>query len=141
MSAFSEGEPNKQKKGIEFMQYQLRKKDVLESNRYVIRVSYCGLQFLLNYRERAGYIYSKTYGWQADVYHVRECPHVAIVTGYQPIGSQVSYDLITEYDNKAHSILTMPYSEKKEKGIDEREVLESLIKEFVDKAIKDIKGE
>ena len=89
----------------------------------VISVGYCDLQDLLRFNEPIAYT-SGGYGWNADIY---DFGAVAIVTGYQPFGKYVDYDIIRDYNKKAKNIIT-DYSLKWE---NQKELLNDLIGEFI----------
>ena len=71
-----------QKRGVQFMmRVQVTKNDVMKQNRFVIRVGYCDLQYLLRFKDSQFYT-AGMYGWNADIYQVS--PSTVIVTGYRP---------------------------------------------------------
>ena len=110
------------------MDYELKKKDVLNSNYLVFSVGYCKIQFLLHYKSRIGYTASRTYGWRSDIYQVET--GVAISTGYGPFGIPLPYELCKEYDTKAEKIV---YASGKSHE-DRKKEVEVLYNEFIDKA-------
>ena len=110
------------------MAYELKKKDVINSNYIVFSIGYCGVQYLLHYKQRLGYTCSRTYGWQSDIYQME--PGIVISTGYGPFGIPVPYELYSEYDKKAEKIVYNPKIKNPDKELD------SLIKEFMEKAVK-----
>jgi hypothetical protein len=67
------------------------------------------------------------YGWNYDAYYV---DGVIITTGYRPIGEQVNYDLLREYETRAEKVLSYdnkaPYDEKAAE-------VQRLLREFVSK--------
>ena len=101
------------------MNYQLSEKDVIENNSLVISAGYCSMQCLLNYKERLGFTYSKTYGHKSDIFLIKtEFPRVAISTGYQPIGVPFEYEIVKKYEKKAEKIIhdsNIKHEEKKRK--------------------------
>lgn len=79
---------------------ELKKKEVLEKFNNVIEIGYCKAQHLLSYKNRLGYVTSRTYGWRADVYYIND--NTVIVTGYAPFGNvSPSYALIENYEKLA----------------------------------------
>ena len=113
------------------MAYELKKKDVINSNYIVFSIGYCGVQYLLHYKQRLGYTCSRTYGWQSDIYQME--PGIVISTGYGPFGIPVPYELYSEYDKKAEKIV---YSF--DKNINRDKELDFLIKEFISSQILNI---
>jgi hypothetical protein len=73
------------------------KKNIQQSGYRVFAVGYCGLQFLLKFEEPFAYSV-RCAGWACDYYKVGD---VIISTGYAPIGEQVDYYLMVEYDRRA----------------------------------------
>lgn len=101
------------------MKYKTTAKAIRDGYYTIISASYCSLQTLLNYESPIAYS-AGVYGWNFDVY---EFDGVAIATGYRGMPSQNSkadYNLIREYDEKAHG------KTREERG--------ELIKEFIQKA-------
>ena len=81
---------------------QVTKKEILNGFKYVIPISYCGAQNLLNYKHANYYTYSKMYGWRSDVYVISD--DIAIVTGFAPFGSiKVDYNILKTYKTKAEA--------------------------------------
>ena len=66
----------------------------------VLKVGYCGLQSLLNHKNRFAYS-SGVNGWACDYFMVDD---VIISTGYSPIGKSMNYDVIKSYELKADQI-------------------------------------
>lgn len=116
------------------MNYQLSEKDVINNNSLVISVGYCSMQCLLNYKERLGFTYSKTYGHKSDIFLVKtEFPRVAISTGYQPIGVPIIYEVVSKYEKKAEKIIhdsSIKHEEKKRK-------VNNLLNKFIKFALKE----
>ena len=84
------------------MTMQLKKKDVVAHYDMIIRVPYCGIQYLLKGSRCLGYT-AGVYGWNADVYDVGH--GIAIVTGYRPFGNiKPPYELYTHYDAAAQQV-------------------------------------
>jgi hypothetical protein len=106
------------------MKYKTTAKDLKEGYYYIISVGYCELQTLLKYKSPVAYN-AGTYGWNFDVYDVNG---YAIVTGYRSMPSQhskASYDLVREYEQKAHDKT--------------KEELDVLIDEFIKRSIENDK--
>jgi hypothetical protein len=112
------------------MKVKVTQKIVKAGHQHVLSVGYCDLQFLLRTRD-ANYYTTRAEGWAADVYSVGP---VAIVTGYKPFGDiDPSYELCRRYNGKAQEILndhSLKYEEKKE-------IIEQLLHEFIEMAIKE----
>lgn len=105
------------------MKTKITKKRVYETHKHVVRVGYCGLQFLLKFNEPSFYT-TRAEGWGADVYSVGD---TAIVTGYATFGNiSPSYDFIKAFDEKALAIQSerIPYE-------DMRARVASLLEEFL----------
>ena len=95
-------------------------------NEKVLRVDYCGLQYLLRYADPFAYS-SGAYGRSCDYYNI---DGVIISTGYNPIGESLDYDIIEKYEDNALKILlddNNSYDEKKEKV---NNLLNELVQEF-----------
>ena len=102
------------------MKLKASKKEFKGSN--VLRVGYCKLQYLLQYKQPFAYS-SGVNGWSCDYYDLGS---VIISTGYQPIGKQVNHDIIATYEDIARKVSSGTLNHKeKEKLID------NLIKDFV----------
>lgn len=85
------------------MKYATTKKAILSNYPNVIKVGYCSLQTLLNFRSPDAYTASKTYGWRADIYEIT--PNTVIVTGYAPFGNIVpDYEIVKKYEEKAKEL-------------------------------------
>lgn len=83
------------------MKTRITQKEVKATHTHVIRIGYCNLQHLLNYKDP--YAYTAGYdGWHSDIYSIGT---VALSTGYQPFGNKVSYEIVKAYDDKAAEIL------------------------------------
>ena len=76
----------------------------MRDNIYIIGISYCKPQFLLNYESPVAYS-NGVYGWACDYYDI---DGVIISTGYRYINSKntkATYEMITSYDDKARFII------------------------------------
>lgn len=107
------------------MKAKVTRKDVYNWHSKVIRMGYCAAQYLLYYEDAVGYN-SGVYGWNYDVYSIGG---TAICTGYRPIGEQVDYALLNEYEVKAEVIVhnyKLPYDEAKD-------AVKALLREFLEK--------
>lgn len=86
------------------MAFELKKKDVKERYYYIIPVSYCDLQYLLNRVNKTGYV-ARVEGWACDIFEGYDWGGVAISTGYAPICQNIErnkelYKIINKYNNK-----------------------------------------
>ena len=97
------------------MKTRTTKRDIINSGKRVISISYYAAQYLLSLAQPVHY-YAGVYGWYADIY---EFDDVYIVTGYRPFGEKVDHDIVKKYESEAK---TTPY----ENRID---VLERFMKE------------
>lgn len=84
------------------MKFKTTRKAVKENSGIILEVGYCDLQSLLYFKDPAAYTCG-VYGWNSDVYDFGK---VVIVTGYRPFGNYSNYDLVREYEQKAHKIAT-----------------------------------
>ena len=112
------------------MKFKTTQKAVKEGYRNIIRVGYCGLQYLLYYKNPVAYT-SGVYGWNADIYEIGRGS--AICTGYRTFGDiQPDYELIREYDNKAEKIVL---SWNKYEHNEILKMLDELLNEFIEKVL------
>jgi len=101
-------------------------KKQMRDNYYILGVSYCTLQFLLNYVSPVAYS-TRVEGWACDYYNVNG---VVISTGYAPLSSKncnATYEMIRQYDDNAQKIVynhTLDYNDKKSKVM-------ALLNEFI----------
>ena len=88
----------------------------------VLRVGYCKLQYLLQYKQPFAYS-SGVNGWSCDYY---DLDGVIISTGYQPIGKQVNNEAVATYEDIARKVSSgaLDYKEKEK-------LIDNLIKDFV----------
>ena len=84
------------------MKFKTTRKAIKENGRIILKVGYCDLQSLLYFKEAEAYT-SGVYGWNADIHMFG---NVTVVTGYRPFGNYSNYDLVEEYEQKAHKIAT-----------------------------------
>lgn len=108
------------------MKLKTTKKAIRESGKTIIKIGYCNAQFLLRFQNEFAYS-ARAEGWACDYYEVNG---VIISTGYAPMGKQVDYNLIREYDNKARQICG-DYSRSYE---DQEAAVNALLYEFIKKA-------
>lgn len=108
------------------MKLKTTKKAIRESGQTVIKIGYCNAQFLLRFQQEFAYS-TRREGWACDYYEVNG---VIISTGYSPIGKQVEYDLIREYEEKARKICG-DYARSYE---DQKAAVNALLYEFIEKA-------
>ena len=93
----------------------------------ILAVGYCDLQTLFPEADAFGYS-AGTYGWNCD-YHMAYGGNQAIIsTGYRPIGSTVSRELVKKYETAARELSAVPYDERMDK-------LENLRKDFIAEAL------
>lgn len=96
------------------MKYHTTKKEINNGYYYIIGISYCNAQNLLNYKNAESYC-AGVYGWSCDNYNVN---NTCISTGYNYINNKntkYEYELLKEYDLKAESIIcdsSIPYNQK-----------------------------
>ena len=100
------------------------KKSMKQSAKETYSVGYCGLQFLLRYREPEAYS-AGAEGWACDYYRIGD---VLISTGYNPTGKNISYKTVNAYNEMAKNALNHPRFTDEEK----REVLEIYIEQFIE---------
>ena len=114
------------------MKAKVTKKEVRQSFNTILSLGYCEIQGLTYYINPFAYSCG-VYGWSCDYYDVK---NVCLCTGYSPIGRDVPYSLVKEYETKANKVVYgnygTPYEEKKAQ-------VTALLNEFIDKATK--KGE
>lgn len=106
------------------MKLRAAKKDFKDEK--VLKVGYCGIQYLLRYKDPFAYS-SGVYGWACDYYNI---DGIYISTGYSPVGKSLDYDIIKKYEDEARKILlddNISYDDKKEKI---NNLLNELIQEF-----------
>lgn len=112
------------------MKFKTTRKAVEKGYRNIIRVGYCDLWYLLHYKNPVAYTCGKD-GWNADIYEIDD--RVAICTGYRTFGNiRVDYDLQKEYNDKAREIIC-----SKKFDDNPREKVEELLKEFINKIMKE----
>ena len=80
------------------------KENQIKNSFYVVGVSYCELQHLLNYFTRTGYTCG-VYGWKSDFFQIQNSNR-GISTGYAPIqnikiNDAIKRRIIKKYDDKA----------------------------------------
>lgn len=84
----------------------------LRNNYFVIAISYCGAQNILNFKGARFYNYG-VYGWNYDAYELGY--NLAICTGYRPVKSipekinKQASEIIYKYDKKAEAIRSSNY--------------------------------
>lgn len=85
------------------MKFKTTEKAIKQNYYIVVKVGYCDLQHLFQYRSPIAYTCG-TYGWKADFYELK--PNLIVSTGYAPIGKKyISNDRIREYEKKAEKIV------------------------------------
>ena len=112
------------------MKFKTTQKAVKEGYRNIIRVGYCGLQYLLYYKNPVAYT-SGVYGWNADIYEIGRGS--AICTGYRTFGDiQPDYELVREYDQKARELIALS---REFEFAELKEMLDKLLEEFAKKVL------
>lgn len=81
---------------------KVTKKEILENYKNVIKVGYCELQHLLNYK-CPRFFTAGAYGWNTNIYEISYS--TVIVTGYAPFGNISNYELTKKYEEKAEKIV------------------------------------
>ena len=117
------------------MKLQTTKTTIKNNFCTVLTVGYCELQYLLIYSNAFAYS-AGVYGWACDYYTPSDkFRGVCLATGYNVDrlnGKRVSYELVKEYEQKARD-LVCDYSTQ----INKREALNTLIDEFIEKALSE----
>ena len=120
---------------MQFMKLQTTKSNIRNNFHTVLIVGYCELEYLLNHCSPFAYS-AGLYGWTCDYYNPStKYSGVCIATGYNTDrlgGKRVSYELVKEYEQKARE-LVCDYSTQ----INKREALNTLIDEFIEKALSE----
>jgi hypothetical protein len=102
------------------MIYQTTKKEIRNGYHRIVGVSYCNVQYLLNYKHAESYC-AGVYGWSCDNYNVNG---VCISTGYNYINNMntsYKYDELKKYDDMACKIVcdnSIDYDQKV-RGVDQ----------------------
>ena len=100
------------------MKLQTTKKQIKNNFSTVISIGYCSAQYLLYYKSPFAYS-AGIYGWACDYYQIgAKC----ISTGYSPIGANLDYSKLHEYENKAQKIIN-DYSLKYEEKVQQVDIL------------------
>lgn len=107
------------------MKFKTTRKAIKANSRIILKVGYCDLQSLLYFREPEAYTCGVC-GWNADIYMFG---NVTVVTGYRPFGNYSNYDLVDEYEQKAHKIATDYQVDWETRS----EAVSKLLDEFVNK--------
>ena len=114
------------------MKLQTTKTNVRNNFVTILTTGYCEIQYLLNYCNAFAYS-AGVYGWNCDFYQPSfKFSGVCIATGYNTerlSGKRVSYELVKEYEQKASEVMN-DY-----KQANKREALNTLIDEFIEKAL------
>lgn len=107
------------------MKFKTTQKAVKAGYSTIICVSYCSLQYLLNYESPVAYTQRRE-GWAADIYDMGG--GVAIVTGYAPFGNiRPTYEQVKAVEEQAEKIrcdYSLPWKQQQKR-------LKRLIKEFI----------
>lgn len=117
------------------MKFKATKKEIRNNYNYIVGVSYCKLQTLLENQNPIAYS-EGVYGWACDYYLLDNSKgqRVLVSTGYNYIPNQnlnPDYNKVNDFEKQAQSILygrheiAIPYETKKT-------IIKNLINEFVD---------
>ncbi len=109
------------------MKLEITKKAIRDLDQTILKIGYCSAQYLLRFQPKFAYSAGK-YGWSCDYYEVNG---VIISTGYFPIGKEVEYKLVQEYDDKAREICN-DHSRSYE---DQKTAVNTLLYELIEKAM------
>lgn len=114
------------------MKYKTTQKAIKESYSKIVKVGYCNLQSLLNFKTPVAYTCGSD-GWHADIYDING---VAIVTGYRPFGNITpDYKIVEKYNQLGKEIYEEEHNPSKDwnKEREEKENrLNQLIKQFIE---------
>ena len=89
----------------------------------IISIGYCSAQYLLYYKNPFAYS-AGVYGWSCDYYQIgNKC----ISTGYSPIGKDLDYNLLNEFETKAQAIVHSYSIEYKDKEQQVNDLLNELL--------------
>ena len=117
------------------MKLQTTKSNIKNNFCTVLTVGYCELQYLLNHSNAFAYS-AVVYGWVCNYYTPStKYSGVCIATGYNTerlSGKRVNYALVQEYEQKAREIVY-----NYETQMNKREALNTLIDEFIEKALNE----
>lgn len=105
------------------MKFKTTKKAILAGYCKVYSVSYCGIQYLLNYVSPVAYT-TRVEGWGSDIY---DFGNIAISTGYSPFGKTIDYDIVRYYDTQAGKIVNNYKLEHEER----KNLVSELLNEFI----------
>lgn len=118
------------------MKFKATKKEIRANYHYIVGVSFCKLQTLLENQTPIAYSGSNEFGWYCDYYLLQNSKgqKVLVSTGYNHIENQnlnPDYNKLIEFEKRAETILytrheiAIPYETKKV-------LMNNLISEFVD---------
>ena len=110
------------------MKLKASKKEVKNNSSKILKLHYCKAQTLLHYESPFAYSCGVN-GWACDYYDIN---NIIISTGYSPIGDNIDYNLINEYEEKARKIVYNNYNESYES---KKNKVTSLLSEFLVKAV------
>ena len=113
------------------MSYELKKRDVMQSDYAIVATPYGAMQYLLSYQEKVGYTHG-VYGWNCDIYNFKDSKgrRITVSDGYCPFSQHTKYDykVLEKLENKAMKIdidNSLDYQVKKKK-------INSLLLKFLD---------
>lgn len=116
------------------VKFKTKQKDIMAGYCYVIKTGYCTLQNLLQYKRPVAYT-TRREGWGADIYEIDQ--NTVITTGYAPFGNITpDWKLVKQYDQKAADYV---YDHRLDNLYNGPKYLDKLLKELVDKIIKEYK--
>jgi hypothetical protein len=83
------------------MKFKVTRKEMKQKASRIISVGYCSAQYLLKGLDLCAYS-TRAEGWACDYYNLGG--GIYISEGYAPIGENVDYNTLREYDKKAMAI-------------------------------------
>jgi len=109
------------------MKFRTTQKAIRANYTNIIKVGYCGLQTMLNYKSPIAYT-TRPEGWGCDIYEIS--PNTVISTGYAPFGNiKPGYEVCRKYDQKAREIINTHSNNMIQE-------LDNLIQEFRKEVVK-----
>ena len=83
------------------MSDKITKKEITNRFNHIYRLPANAIHYLTWDIKRYGHI-EGIYGWYADIYIIGSA---AVVTGYQPFGQRVDYEIVKQYEEQARQIV------------------------------------
>lgn len=109
------------------MKFKTTKKQINNNFNTILSIGYCEAQFLTYFKSPFAYS-AGLYGWVCDYYQL---DNICISTGYNPIGQNVDYKILRNYEARASKIINN-YELKYELKVKK---VNKLLNEFIKKAI------